>query len=412
MSRAPSGGPRLAYALRAVGSMGNGLLVFAAPVLVYELTGSLAWSGMAFFVEWLPRLTSLPTAGPVVEIFGIRKVFLVNDAIRVVAAALTIWALTERVPWAPYAVVTLAALCGFAFEQTFIATEKAVQLAVPGHVMHRAQSVLGGIEQTSLLLAPALGGALLLVSDSAPIVAAGIAFAVSLALAVGLLRPEERPCGSTLATLPRRLGVGLRYVATQPVLRVLVAMTLVVNLMLGYVIATMPAFVTSVFDRSPSQVGLVYAIAGAASIAGAAASPWLIDRVGLAAVAGASAVAGGIGFTLAIAVDDFVAFVVLITVLMVGDTTFAVVIRTVRATLVPSDIFASVVGITVLFNFSVMPVAGLAVTLAGSVDRARTVGLYGGVVLVGLAVLSSTLLLRGGGLARAVSVASTTGKAG
>src|SRR5438309_11999987 len=80
-------GVRRYYLLRSVGWLANQLLQFAVPVLMYRTTGSVAWSGVALFVEWTPRLVALPLAGSLVDRVHIRRVYLASDVLRCRARA-------------------------------------------------------------------------------------------------------------------------------------------------------------------------------------------------------------------------------------------------------------------------------------------------------------------------------------
>ena len=39
------------------------ILLFLVPLVIFQLTGSVAWSGAAFFLETLPRFLSFPICG-------------------------------------------------------------------------------------------------------------------------------------------------------------------------------------------------------------------------------------------------------------------------------------------------------------------------------------------------------------
>jgi hypothetical protein len=39
------------------------IILFLVPLVIFQLTGSVAWSGAAFFLETLPRYLSFPVCG-------------------------------------------------------------------------------------------------------------------------------------------------------------------------------------------------------------------------------------------------------------------------------------------------------------------------------------------------------------
>ena len=56
---APSRSAKLWFGARFIGCMADQVVLFAVPTLVYERTGSIGATGLAFAIEWIPRLASL-----------------------------------------------------------------------------------------------------------------------------------------------------------------------------------------------------------------------------------------------------------------------------------------------------------------------------------------------------------------
>jgi hypothetical protein len=355
------------YVLRGVGMLANQLLQFAVPIVVFQHTGSVAWSGIALFVEWVPRLISLPFAGPLVDHFGVRRVYLVSDLVRCVAALAAVAAVIfANKPVAVAVIVALTLVAGACFEQTFIAGEKAVRVLAPPAVMHRAQSVLGAIDQVVMLAAPALGGLLLLIKDISTIAVTGVLFAFSLLLVWRL--PElsddlavKRREGIQVAELLRCILVGVRRVMGEPILRDIVAITIVINLLFGLILAVTPAFVVDTLQLSSSYVGVLYTTGGLASVVALAATPWLIRVFGLLRVGTVSALVACAAIGAAGLLADSAAFTAFTIVFLVSESVFTVFIRTVRAHIVPAAEFGVIVSVIVLLNFLSMPLAGLLV---------------------------------------------------
>src|SRR5262245_25941089 len=60
------------------------LIMAAVPLLIYGQTGSIAWSGLAYAVEWLPRVVTMPFMGSLVDSLKPRRQFLTSDASRLI----------------------------------------------------------------------------------------------------------------------------------------------------------------------------------------------------------------------------------------------------------------------------------------------------------------------------------------
>ncbi|MEX5709980.1 MFS transporter [Parafrankia sp. FMc6] len=393
------GGPlRTYFVLRAVGALANQLLQFAVPVLVYEATGSAAWSGVALFLEWLPRLTSLPLAGPLVDRFSLRRVYVVSDGVRCAAAWLVALLVTVDPSAARTGLIVLALIAGASFEQSFVAGEKAMLVLVVPARMQRAQSLLGGIDQAMLLAGPAVGAALLPAGPAATVTVIAVLFTVSLLLARTLPRTGHPPADGAsgvvgaaaapattlrLADLRSDLAAGVRRVFGSPVLRLVVAVAFTVNLALGLLLASGPALVQTSHGRSGSALGIVYLLGGLASMAVLAVTSRVINRMGLVAVGVCSALLSLAACTALGVAPGFGWFVVLAVAFLTAESVFTVFIRVVRARLVPEAEFGRVVGVIVLLNLASMPLAGLLVAAGvGFLPLPWLVTASGGVALV------------------------------
>jgi len=362
------------FAMRAVGSLANTILQFAVPILVYQTTRSIAWSGMALAVEWVPRIVSLPVAGVLVDRFGVRRVYVVSDAGRAVAAGV-VAATTAVAPAGAQiaALVGLALVAGACYEQTFVAGEKAVRLIVPLAGMDRAQSVLGGIDQACALAGPALGAVLLLAGRTATVAVIGSLFACSLVLALRLREAVDtaaEPAGEpgaeadaepafTVRGFRRQLVSSGRIALGEPILRTVIMVTFGVNLLGGLVLAGAPAVIERAYGASASSLGVVYTAAGLASMAVLAGTAAAMRRFGTLHVGIGSALLTCVAFTLSGLASGLAAFGALVVVMFAAQSVFTVFIRVVRAHIVPPREFAGVVSVILLLNFAALPVAGL-----------------------------------------------------
>ncbi|MFE6182985.1 MFS transporter [Streptomyces sp. NPDC056465] len=386
------------YALRAVGWTTDQLIQFLLPVLAYQATGELSWSGIVLAAQWVPRLLSLPAAGLLADRFPEQRIYWVNDLVRVALGAVATVLAVVLEDRAFAVVIVFALLAGVCCEQVLVAGEKLAGALVAPEDMHRAQSVLSGIEQGTLLLAPVIGGALLL-TGPLPIVAvvAGL-FGVSLLLSIGLPRgphkggPRPAPSeGSAGRRLLRDSATGIRNVVRIPVLRTIVLATMCINVMLGLIQGAAPALADR-YGRSEGALGLVYSVAGLVAMVTLTAAPRLIRRFGFLGVAAASAVVQGVVFIALGPTTGFFFFAALVAVFMAGDSVFSVVIRTLRLRVVASEEFGRTVAAVSLLNFLSLPLAGGLLAVAGhAVPLVVLIPVAGAAALAGLTVLMARL---------------------
>ncbi|MFJ4498636.1 MFS transporter [Streptomyces sp. NPDC088864] len=386
------------YALRAVGWMTDQLIQFLLPVLAYQATGELSWSGLVLAAQWVPRLLSLPVAGHLADRFPEQRIYRANDLVRVglgvVAAVLTV--VLESQAFA--VVIVFALLAGICCEQVLVAGEKLAGSLVAPEDMHRAQSVLSGIEQGTLLLAPVVGGALLLTGPLPIVMVVAGLFGVSLLLSLGLPRgagtaaPEPAPAGGGAA---RRLladaVTGVRNVVRIPVLRTIVLATMCVNVMLGVIQGVAPALADR-YGRNEGALGLVYSAAGLVAMVTLTAAPRLIRRYGFLGVAAVSTVVQGVVFVALGPTTGFFFFAGLVAVFMAGDSVFSVVIRTLRLRVVASEEFGRTVAAVSLLNFLSLPLAGGLLAVTGhAVPLVVLIPAVGAAAMACLAVLMMRL---------------------
>lgn len=404
------------YALRAVGWMTDQLIQFLLPVLAYQATGELSWSGLVLAAQWVPRLLSLPVAGYLADRYPEQRIYRANDLVRVglgvVAAVLTV--ILESHAFA--VVIVFALLAGICCEQVLVAGEKLAGTLVAPEDMHRAQSVLSGIEQGTLLLAPVVGGALLLTGPLPIVVVVASLFGVSLLLSLGLPRAERTAApGSVPVPAPvlapepvtgggkgegkgggrgsaarRLLGdsvTGIRNVVRIPVLRTIVLATMCVNIMLGLIQGVAPALADR-YGHNEGALGLVYSAAGLVAMVTLTAAPRLIRRFGFLAVAAVSTVVQGVVFIALGPTTGFLFFAALVAVFMAGDSVFSVVIRTLRLRVVVSEEFGRTVAAVSLLNFLSLPLAGGLLAVTGhAVPLVVLIPVVGAAAMACLAVL-------------------------
>ncbi|MFE8940957.1 MFS transporter [Streptomyces sp. NPDC007872] len=356
--------PTLARAnvLRGGDALATVILTYALPLLVLTSTGSTTLTGLAFAAEWVLRLGALAGAGALADRYGAARLFRTANACRTLLTALAIPALIT-LPLgsavAVTAVVLLGAACGGLAEWSFVSAETtgANLSRRAGSYAHRVQAWQMGIDQGAMLTGPLLGGLLLLAGAGAMLAAVAALSATALLVHPA---PAPRPEPATTAATAG-LRTGWRTLKALPGLGVLVAGLAASYFASGLLQASAPITVTHTFDRPPAAVGVIWSAAAAAMLAATALCRLLIDRFGLwpiGATAAALASAACLAAALAPTLPLYTAFTAL---LMAAQGVLGVVLRTIRARLIPAHVFAPTLSLTVLLTVAPMPAAGLLV---------------------------------------------------
>ncbi|WP_251074533.1 MFS transporter [Streptomyces sp. ISL-12] len=368
------------------------MTTYGVPLLVLAATGSAAWTGLAFALQWLPRIGAFTVAGTLVDRHGTSRVFRVASLARAlltlsVAAALTL--VDVRTTTAAVTVLLLAAIIGVLTEFSYVAAETAggqASRTARGDA-HRVQSALITIDQTATLAGPAVAG--LLIEHAGP--AAMLSTLAAFSLLAAAFGPRHATAPDETGSPKRGLASGWATLRTLPALAWLVGGLVISNGAVALLQAAVPVIVITELDHSSADAGLIWSAAAVTSLLAVTASRRAIDRFGLWPV-GAAAGTAVAGATLAVAqADTYRGYLLLIAVLMAGEGGLTVVLRTVRSHLIPADAFGSTLAVTVLLLLLPYPAAGLLVAALPAAQLGHTVTAAALLQAVGLVVAFARL---------------------
>ncbi|MFD8590778.1 MFS transporter [Streptomyces sp. NPDC059637] len=340
------------------------MTTYGIPLIVLAATGSAALTGLAFALEWIPRIATFTVAGTIVDRHGSARVFraaCLARALVVLAAAGVLAELDAGSSAVTATVMLLAASTGILTEFSYVAaeTEGGAASRRAGSQAHRVQSVLLGIDQTAMLAGPLVSG--LLLENGGPTAMLGTLAGFSLLAAALGSGARSTPTSTVFAK--GGLRAGWATLRSLPALAWLVVGLVASNTAVALLQAAMPVIVVTELRHSSADAGLIWSAAAAASLLAITAARRAIDRWGLWPV-GAAAAALAAGATLAVAqADTYRSYLLLIAVLMAGEGGLTVVLRTLRSHLIPADVFGSTLAVTILLLLLPFPAAGLLVAV-------------------------------------------------
>lgn len=339
------------------------VLLFLVPLLVFRLTGSAGWAGMAFFVETLPRYLAFPLCGALCDRVPPVRLLHVSQRWRALACAAAVggYAWQGGVGW----LVALSAVCGVLTTQGLMAREVLLPQVFRGERFERVLSFTQMADQAGTVLGPLLAAALLQLWpwQGVALAAAG-GFVLADAIVSGWLRalapliaaPQGRGerWRTTFATAWQQLR-------TLPGLWQSTALAAAVNLVVGVTLATSALMMTGVHGQSTGGYAALQ-LAGALMtllvlfiVAHAGLNLRTLGRASFLMVAGGGLMSG---------VAESVGLYVLGFVVVVGfDKMFSVFVRSLRQRLIPARDFGKTSGVAVLFNNLSQPLAGLCVAM-------------------------------------------------
>lgn len=291
----------------AVSALGDQFALIALPWLALVLTGSALALGSVLALMAVPRAVLMLVGGVSVDRLSPRRVMLLSNAVRFVALAvlgsIVLAGMAEL--WMLY---VFGLVFGIADAFFFPAQTSIVPELVESDELQRANGIVQGTAQASVLLGPGLAGVVIagLGSSNADPGAAGttgiaaallidaVSFIVSL-VALWLIRPRahvERPASSMLDDM----RAGLAYVLRSPGLRVMIVLSLAANLLIvGPFEIGVPVLAYSRLPEGAAAFGVLMAAFGGGSLGGlllASVLPAPRPSQFAAVVIGATALAG------------------------------------------------------------------------------------------------------------------------
>ncbi|MFJ7342408.1 MFS transporter [Streptomyces sp. NPDC101110] len=368
------------------------MTTYGIPLLVLATTQSAVLTGLAFALEWIPRIGAFTVAGTLVDRYGTARTFraaCLARALLVLAAAVMLTVLEARTPGATVTVMLLAASTGVLTEFSFVAAETAGAEASrkAGARAHRVQAVLLGIDQTATLAGPAVSG--LILDHGGPTVM--LTTLASFSLLAAALGPRVQTSPADVASAQRGLRAGWETLGSLPALAWLVGGLVASNAALALLQAAVPVVVVTELNHSSADAGLIWSAAAMASLLAITASRNAIDRWGLWPV-GAVAAAVTATATFAVAqADTYRGYLVLIAVVMAGEGSLTVVFRTLRSRLIPPEVFGSTLAVTVLLLLLPFPAAGLLVAAVPPAQLGHAITVAAVLQALGLAVALARL---------------------
>jgi MFS family permease len=274
---------RLLFGGQLAGVFGSQLASVAIPFQVYALTRSSLQVGAVSLAQLLPLVFGALAGGALGDAIGRRRLLIVTSpALALTSGALAVNAALARPSLLMlYLVSAVAALLGGVVST---ACNSAVPSLVEARHLVAAYATMQVVDQSAMVLAPALSG-LLIEAIRLPWVFALVAVSY-LVSALSAVRMAARPDAATAA----RPGLGsvaegLRYLRGRQALQGAYLIDLGATVF-GLPRALFPALAASVFHGGPAVLGYLYAAPGAGALLGALTTGWLgrIRRTGRAVI--------------------------------------------------------------------------------------------------------------------------------
>ncbi|MFC7204806.1 MFS transporter [Haloferax namakaokahaiae] len=259
---------------RIVTNAGDSAYGIAAMWLVFELTGSSFYTGLAGFLSFGPQALQF-LVGPLIDRWPVRNLLVGTQFAQMVGVSLIpLAAFTGHL--SVWVVLVLMPVLAFLNQFVYPAQHAVLPKLVTDDQLVEANSLFSFGYQGTDLVFTALSGALIAVVGATNLFALdAVTFAVAVLLFVGLRIPREEPSNdsesddesssSAFADYRAELREGFDYIRGS-VFSTMVVGSVVVNAAYAMLIAVLPAFADSL--GGPAAYGLVAAAMGGGSLVG------------------------------------------------------------------------------------------------------------------------------------------------
>lgn len=130
------------------------------PFVLYELTGSATWTGVATFAQFLPASLTAPLGGSIADRFHRRNVLVVTQS-AMALVALALWLVWESGTATPWSITALVGLTGLIGGINIASWQAFVSELVPRSVLLNAVTLNSAQFNGARAFGPALGGVVL-----------------------------------------------------------------------------------------------------------------------------------------------------------------------------------------------------------------------------------------------------------
>jgi MFS family permease len=245
---------------RLVSLVGTGIQDVAIPLFVLDLTGSAAIMGTFLIVSMVPRLALYPLAGVVGDKLNRKQIMIWTDFGR--GAVLLVLAFLASRDLVTIPVLLLAQFLVSVMNGLFgPATGAMLADLVEPEELTRANSIMGGVNSTSMIIGPALGGVIYgLFGVTGAFLANGVSFLCSGFSEIFIRYTQETGALGGFKEVLGSMAEGLRFVRKSRGLMVLLVFALLVNFFMGPFFAIHLPYVMRIeIGFSAERFGLVQA---------------------------------------------------------------------------------------------------------------------------------------------------------
>ncbi|MPZ95491.1 MAG: MFS transporter [Propionibacteriales bacterium] len=222
---------------------------------VYDLTGSIAYTGLVGLGQAVALLLLSPLGGALADRYDRRRLLQAAQGVSlVVALALAVLTLSGRIEAWQVIVSVLLTTAAATFDQP--ARQALIPALVPRHQIGQAIALLNPSRELAILLGPLIAGLLIALGGPGLMYALDVLTYAALIVVLGFVRVNKLVPTGPPRSVVASIAEGAKYVAHRPLIYKLMALDLSATIFSAYRVL-LPALAADVLDVGPTGYGIL-----------------------------------------------------------------------------------------------------------------------------------------------------------
>ncbi len=358
--------------------LGDHFSMFALPIIIYHQSQSLFAAGLAYAIEWLPRLFITPLGGIVVDKWGARKTIILIDVVKFFCGFIG-YALLDAQLLSPYLVGgILAAVISVGTSQTLVACESLVSKNYTGNDYLKKTSAMTFADQSTMLLGPILGIFLYQFFEVKYLILVSTLFYLFSAVNMLTLKISDYMEVCDKGVL-KNLTAGIKVMRQFPVFIAVGILNSLLNMTSGLVEASSVVMTKSHFNLSYENFGVLNLAAGLAGSLSLLGVPWMLKKITARTITTAAlSIFCAVCLLINYFLNHFYAYVILYGLSIGATILSSLYFKELRNRLVPVQHQGKVIANMSFLSYISLPISGLIVGSLGHIsDVAYYIGAFG-----------------------------------
>lgn len=251
-----------------VSNVGNWMQQATVPFVLFQMTGSAAWIGLAAFLQFLPMMAMNAVGGVLADRFD-RKRMLLATQMGLMALTFLLFVLWETDQARPGVLVAVVAVMGLVAGIQQPTWHSFVPLLVPRERLLNAVALNSAQFNGARAVGPAVAGVVLAAwGPGAAFLVNGLSFLFVIAALAGVRATQAAPEGRS-GGFRGDFGAAVRYVRGHAAISLAISLVALTSLIGAPIVQFTAVFARDVFRVGEVAYGILVAAFGAGAVAGA-----------------------------------------------------------------------------------------------------------------------------------------------